>query len=199
MSSFLNFLVVAILIFDRSLIRLVVPSWLFARSFDLGGAILTSIWSLFHLVVQSWHLELFARSFDLWWCDLDIYLIFIPFGSAILTSWLFARSFDLCSVYWCDLDILTFCPFIWSWWCDLDIYLIFIPFGSAILTSWLFARSFWSLFRLLVRSWHLDFLPVHLILVVRSWHLFDLYSVWWCDLDILNFCPFIIWSWSYIL
>jgi len=137
MSSFLNFLVVAILIFDRSLVRLVVRSWhleFFARLFDLCSVwwcdldilnflLCPFIWSLFHLVVRSWHLELFARLFDL--------------GGAILTSW-------------------TFCPFIWSWWCDLDIlnflpvYLIFVPFDGAILTS------IWPLFHLVVRSWHLE-------------------------------------------
>ena len=81
MSSFLNFLVVAILIFDRSLVR---------------------------LVVQSWHLEFFAR------------------------------LFDLCSVWWCDLDILKFllCPFIWS------------------------------LFHLVVRSWHLELLPVYYLILI---------------------------------
>ena len=88
-------------------------------------------------------------------CDLDIlkflpvYLILVPFGGAILTSW-------------------NFCPFIWFLFCDLDIlkflpvYLIFVPFGGAFLTSWNFCPF--------ISIWWCDldilnFLPVYLIFV----------------------------------
>ena len=175
MSSFLNFLVVAILIFDRSLVRLVVRSWhleFFARLFDLCSVwwcdldilnflLCPFIWSLFHLVVRSWHLELFARLFDL--------------GGAILTSW-------------------TFCPFIWSWWCDLDIlnflpvYLIFVLFDGVILYFIIRTtgvRSSCDLDNILKSEWDRDY---------RSS----------CDLDILNYeliGPFSGWlrSWYYEL
>jgi hypothetical protein len=170
MSSFLNFLVVAILIFDRSLVRLVVRSWhleFFACLFDLCSVwwcdldilnflLCPFIWSLFHLVVRSWHLELFARLFDLcsiWWCDLDIYLTFIPFGSAILTSWLFARLFDLGGAIF---DILNFLPVylilvVRSW--HLELFARLFDLGGAILTSWTFCPFIWSLFYLMVWSY----------------------------------------------
>jgi len=120
-------------------------------------------------VVRSWHLELFACLFDpnsIWWCDLDIlnflpvYLIFVPFIGAILTSWTFCpfiwSLFRLLVRSWyfiigttgvrsCDLDNI-----LKSEWdrdyrssCDLDIlnYELFGPF-SGWLRSWYFAVHF---------------------------------------------------------
>jgi len=151
--------------------------------------------------VRSWHLEIFARLFDLssvWWCVLDIlkflpvYLILVPFGGAFLTPW-------------------TFCPFIWSlfrlvvrsW--HLEIFARLFPFGGAILTSWTFCPFIWSLFRLVVRSWYFIIGTTG----VRSCDLDNILKSEWdrdyrssCDLDILNyelFGPFSGWlrSWYF--
>ena len=115
-----------------------------------------------------------------------------------MQSWhleLFARLFDLCSIWWCVLDILKFLP----------VYLIFVPFIGAILTSWNFCPFIWSLFHLVVRSWYFIIGTTG----VRNCNLDNTLKSEWdqdyrssCDLDILNyelFGPFSGWlrSWYF--